>query len=61
MTLKEDICEECKIGKMKREYVTNEMIFWRCSNEKCKSEEAEDFFDLDDDGWNWLRNDWYKR
>ncbi len=50
-----EVCGDCKTGKMQRDYVTNEMVVWTCSSDGCNRTEFENFADMDDAGWDWLR------
>jgi len=53
--MKDEPCQECKTGKMYRHYVVNEMVEWVCDNVSCASVEYENFCDMNDEGWTWLR------
>jgi len=53
-------CELCKTGKMHRHHVCEDYVVWMCDNGDCPQQDLEEFGDLDDEGWKWLR-DFYKR
>jgi hypothetical protein len=50
-------CSLCKTGTMYRNHVCEEYIVWICSNdyENCPQQDLESFYELDEEGWNWLR------
>jgi len=53
--MKDEPCQECKTGKMYRHYVVNEMVEWVCDNASCASVEYENLWDMNAEGWAWLR------
>lgn len=48
---------DCPNHKFERCYVINEMVFWECPT--CKAGEYENFCDMNDEGWAWLKT-YYK-
>jgi hypothetical protein len=50
------LCGDCKMGTMVRDWVCNEMVLWSCTTDGCPRMEYENFADMDDEGWEWLRN-----
>lgn len=56
MSTGENKIEKCACGKqLKRSHTIDDMVMWACDDPKCDHGEIEDFRDLDDEGWKWLR------
>ena len=53
-------CVLCKKGDMSRNHVCDEYVVWICNNGDCPQQDLESFYNLDDEGWEWLR-EFYKK